>query len=138
MAAAARARSSSDGPNVCALVNPCVGAVRMAVNADSAPAMAQASDDIREENTPDIRAVSGAAAAARRARPYRLRRRNTAIAMTKIGPRISIAEYDGVTSSAPMRNVGRNDGWGYSVPAPAFWLMANASAARSCPTPSVA
>src|SRR5438067_1574912 len=112
IAAAARARSRSDGPKVWALVNPCVGAVRMAVNADSAPARAHASDDIRDANTPDIRAVSGAAAAARRASPYRLPRRKMASAITMAGPRISIAEYDGVTSSAPMWNDGRNEGWG--------------------------
>src|SRR2546423_930045 len=109
IAAAASARSNSDGPKVCALVNPWVGAVRIAVNAENAPARAHASEDILEANTPDIRAVSGAAAAARNASPYRLRRRNTARAITSSGPRMSIAEYDGVTSNAPMRNVGRND-----------------------------
>src|SRR5438552_16347841 len=86
IAAAARARSNSEGPKVWALVNPWVGAVRIAVNAENAPARPHASDDIREENTPAIRAVSGAAAAARRASPYRLRFRNRARASTSTGP----------------------------------------------------
>ena len=38
MTAAVIARSNSSGPKLSPLVNPCVGAVRIAVNADSAPA----------------------------------------------------------------------------------------------------
>src|SRR5438552_16338855 len=123
IAAAASARNSSDGPKVCAPLNPCVGCVRIAVKAESAPASAHASDDIRDANTPAIRAVSGAADAARNARPYLLRRRNTTRATTMTGPRKSIPEYAGVTASAPIWNDGRCDGIGYRKPAPAVVLI---------------
>ena len=74
------------------VAKPCVGAVRIALNAESAPAMAHASEDMRLANTPDMRAASGFAAAARMPRPNLLRFRNSAIAMTATGDRISIPE----------------------------------------------
>ena len=63
-----------------------------AVNAESAPAMAQASDDIRLAKMPDMRAASGLAAAARIASPNRLRLKKIAMAMTTRGDRISMPE----------------------------------------------
>src|SRR5688572_9796191 len=86
MAAAARARSSRFGPKAWAPLKPWVGWVMIAVKADSAPARAHAREDIREEKTPAILAVSGAAAAARSANPYLLHRRNTIRATTSRGP----------------------------------------------------
>src|SRR5438445_9464098 len=138
MAAAVRARNRREGPNVWAPLKPCVGWVRIAVNADRAPARAQARDDILEAKTPAIRAVSGAAADALRASPYLVRRRNTMSATTASGPRNSIAEYAGVIRSAPIWNVGSPEGSGYRNPAPAVVLMETARPTRSCPTPSVA
>ena len=92
MTAPVIARSSNAGPNVSALVKPCVGCVRIAVNADNAPAIAHASDDIRPAKMPAIRAASGFAAAARIASPNRLRLRNNAIASTARGERKSMPQ----------------------------------------------
>src|SRR5213592_1591702 len=100
------ARSNSAGPNVFAVANPCVGAVRIAVNPDNAPAIAHASEDMRLAKTPDMRAASGFAAAARIASPNLLRLRKNAMAMTAIGDRISIPEYARVTSRGPKLRCG--------------------------------
>ncbi|CAB4721563.1 unannotated protein [freshwater metagenome] len=67
--APAMARSRRLGPKESAEVKPCVGWVRIAENAESAPAIAHASPDIRPEKMPAIRAASGFAAEARMARP---------------------------------------------------------------------
>src|SRR2546423_5064709 len=112
MTAAVIARNSNAGPKLSPLMKPCVGAVRIAVNADSAPAIAQLSDDIRLAKMPDIRAASGLAAAARIASPNRLRLRNSAIARTTSGDRNNIPEYAWVTRSAPTLNTGSHDGCG--------------------------
>src|SRR4051812_23141893 len=104
--AAVRARMSRAGPNESPVTNPWVGKVRIAVNADSAPAMAHASIDIRLAKMPDIRAASGLAAAARIPSPARLRLRKTAMASTTIGDRKSIALYAGVTRNAPTLKTG--------------------------------
>src|SRR5581483_6774538 len=110
--AAVIARSNSDGPNVFAVAKPCVGAVRIALKADSAPAIAHARDDMRLAKTPDMRAASGFAAAARMASPNLLRFRKSAMAITKIGERISIPEYACVTSRGRKLNTGSHDGCG--------------------------
>src|SRR3954452_3664380 len=92
MTAAAKARSNKPGPRNWALAKPRVGRTRIAVKAETLPAMAQASVDIRPANTPAMRAASGLAADARMARPARLLRRNHTRAATTIGVRNSIAE----------------------------------------------
>ncbi|CAB4708117.1 unannotated protein [freshwater metagenome] len=89
-----------------------VGPVRMAEKPARVPASAHTSMLIREAKTPVIWAASGLAAAARTARPYRLRLRKTPTARTASGAKTSIAKYDGVTSSAPTENCGRKSGDG--------------------------
>ena len=69
-----------------------MGAVRMAVKADSPPASAQLSADIRAAGMAAILAASGFAAAQRIARPKRLYLRKAASSTTAIGPKISMPE----------------------------------------------
>src|SRR5205807_188531 len=114
------------------------GCVTIAVNAESAPARTHASEDMRDANTPAMRAVSGAAAAARSASPYLLFRRNTINPRTTSGPNTSIAMYARVTRRPPMRNVGNPLGSGYWKPAPAVALSARANPTTNAPTASVA
>src|SRR5204862_7333057 len=115
----------------------CVGCVTIAVNADSAPAIAHDSDDIRPAKMPAIRAASGLAAAARIARPKRLRLRNNAIANTMMGESSSIPVYDGVTRKTSIVNVGRPVGSGKTEPEEALLLMTAAKATSTEPMPRV-
>src|SRR5713101_4233641 len=88
--APASALSRRLGPNEEPPVNPDDGNTRTAVRTETAPAIAQASDDIWLAEIPAIWAASGLAEAQRIPRPKRLRRRNTANAATAIGPKMSI------------------------------------------------
>src|SRR5437764_9426984 len=114
--AAVIARRISSGPKLSPLMKPCVGAVRMAVNADSAPAIPHASDDIRLAKMPDMRAASGLAAAARIARPYRDLMRKRASASTNTGDRNNMPEEARVTRSAPTLKTGCHHDREYSEP----------------------
>ena len=118
MTAPASARSSSDGPNAAPASKPpgMFGATRIAVNVESAPPIAHASVDMRDANTPAMRAASGFAAALRSARPKRLRRRNTASPTTSSGAKNSIPVAAGWTISVPTSKRGRPGGGGKNSP----------------------
>src|SRR4051812_32727926 len=122
--APAMARSRRLGPNDSPAVKPFDGSTRMAVNADTIPARAHASDDMRPAKMPAMRAASGLADAARMPRPKRLRRRNTARAMTTMGPNTSMPMYACVSRRAPRLNSGSPGGLGYLNPADAVGLKA--------------
>src|SRR5439155_19314148 len=95
-----------------ALTNPRVGKIRIAVYADTPPAIAHAIVDICATGTDDSRAASAFAAEARIAIPYRLRRKNTVKPTTRTGVMKSIPTYAFVTSSPPIRNSGNQRGCG--------------------------
>ena len=94
--AAVSASSSRSGLNtsVSALVWP--GALRMAVNADSRPAMTHVMVDVRRTQTPDRRAESAFSAVARMASPHGESRMNNARAIATRGATISVRTWPGV------------------------------------------
>src|SRR5689334_7010396 len=104
--ATARARNNKLGPNESPEVTPWDGNTRIAVNVDSAPARAHASDDIRAAKMPAIRAASGLAAAERMATPYFVHRKKPTTAPTTTGAKNNMPEYAGVMRRAPISNTG--------------------------------
>ena len=76
-------------------------------------------------------------AAARMARPYRERLRNSASATKSTGVSATIATYADDTSNPSRLKLGKNAGLGKVAPVALFWLISSASTDRNVARPSV-
>ena len=111
MSAAVSAYRSRSGESACVRALVWLGALRMAVKADSAPATVHVSVDVRRIQTPERRAESAFSDMARMARPHEVNRTASTRTSVTMGATMRVSTSVGVMMNGPSEN-GRSNGTG--------------------------